>query len=67
MRFIFEQNENQKKISEFMIENEDICMADLIGYICNHLSKYPTMHKVYDEYQAENKRVFSVTIKEKDE
>lgn len=66
MRFIFNESENQKKISEFMIENENICMADLIGYVLNHLSQYPTMHESFNEYQTENGRKFGVLIKEKE-
>ena len=62
MRHLFE--DEQKKISEFMLENDEICMNDLIGYVVNHLSKYPTMVNVKQEFEAQNGRKFIVTIEE---
>lgn len=63
---IFNESEEQKKISEFMLENDKICMRDLIQYVLNHLSLYPTMHESFNEYQTENGRKFGVLIKEKE-
>lgn len=62
MRHLFE--DEQKKISEFMLENDKICMNDLIGYVVNHLSKYPTMANVKQEFEAQNGRKFAVKIEE---
>lgn len=62
MRHIFE--DEQKKISEFMLENDEICMNDLIWYVVNHLSKYPTMTISKQEYEAQNGRKFIVKIEE---
>lgn len=66
MRKIFNESEEQKKISEFMLENDNICMRDLIGYVLNQLSQYPTIHGSYNEYQTENGRKFGVLIKEEE-
>jgi hypothetical protein len=62
MRHLFE--DEQKKISEFMLENDEICMNDLIGYVVNHLSKYPTMTISKQEFETQNGRKFIVTIEE---
>ena len=62
MRHLFE--DEQKKISEFMLENDEICMNDLIGYVVNHLSKYPTMVSSKQQFEAQNGRKFAVTIEE---
>ena len=62
MRHLFEGE--QKKISEFMLENDEICINDLIGYVVNHLSKYPTMTISKQECETQNGRKFIVTIEE---
>lgn len=62
MRHLFE--DEQKKISEFMLENDEICMNDLIGYVVNHLSKYTTMTILKQEFETQNGRKFIVTIEE---
>lgn len=62
MRHLFE--DEQKKISEFMLENDEICMNDLIGYVVNHLSKYPTFTISKQEFETQNGRKFIVTIEE---
>lgn len=62
MRFRFSDTRMQKKISEFMLENDNICMNDLLGYVCNHLSHYPSFDKAVTEFKTENGKIFKVKV-----